>query len=582
MKCKGRGWIRAGVAALAATLVSFHPVMADSFDQARKLYIEHCSACHHPKRLGLTAPPLIPQLFSRSVRGKIDDVIREGLPATKMPAFKDKLTAERIELLARYIQSPIDDRELVWTDQDIRDSLECFVEGSAGSFEAGNVDDLENVTLVMERGTKSLVLLQGPDLEEKARFFVGAVHGGPKFSYSLKDVYSVSRDGRVTRFNIPRLATDCVLKAGINSRSIAVSYDDQIVAVANYLPSNIVFLNSASLKPVHKIELPGKAGGFYSAPSLKGFILSFREIPELWIIRPGDTYNIEKILLPAPFEDFSMSPVNSYILGTKRGGDRLYIYDYKLKRVAAELPTSGMPHLASAAFWINNGEMYAGVNHIKKPFATIISLADKKIAAKIPLPGAGFFVRTHASTRFLWIDTETDRIALVDKSNFKDLRYLTPSKGRKAMHVEFTKHGRYALVTVPGEDGEVVVYDAVSLAKVKTIPFRRPAGKYNALNKTYPEKALETAARPPFASPGKHVFDNFCMGCHHQIYEAFGPSFSEIAETRSEGEIREHIKSPGESANSLGYDRSSMSYVKLTKPQLDAIVSYILSFKQDN
>ncbi len=506
-------------------------------------------------------------------------MITNGLPATRMPAFKDKLTEEQINAIAAYIQAPMDEGRLVWTEKDIKKSRKCSNKKNSNA--KSKITDFENVTLVMERGTKSLVLLDGDDLTEKTKFKVGAVHGGPKFSYSLKNIYAVARDGCVTSFNIPRLATDCVFKAGINSRSIAVSHDDKLVAVANYLPSNIIFFDSADLKPVHKIDLPGKAGGFYTAPGLSGFIISFREIAEFWIIRPGDNYSIEKIALPAPFEDFSISPANPYIIGTKRGSDKLYIYDYEQNKVIAQLPTSGMPHLASAAFWKNGGKLYAGVNHIKEPVATIIDLADQKIVRKIKLPGAGFFLRTHPATKYLWIDTETDKIALVDKNNYSDIRYITPHEGRKAMHVEFTKNGMYALITIPGADGEVVVYDTKALVKIKAMPYKRPVGKYNALNKTYPGKLVERTADPRLSS-GKAIFDDYCMGCHHQTYEAFGPSFSDIADMRSEEEVRQHIISPGRSAEGLGYERNSMSYIKLTEPQLDSIVTYIFSFKGSN
>lgn len=558
-------------------------VLTFSFDfaaaapmQAHDLYIERCSECHHPQRLGQTAPPLLPRLFSKSARGRLGEIIRDGLPATAMPGYKDDLTAEQIELIVKYIQTPVDDAGLKWTIEDIRQSREESGEKSARSVTSPGYDP-ENVTLVMERGTKSLVVLEGSELERSASYLVGSVHGGPKFSYSLKDVYSVARDGLVTTFNIPRLATDYRLKAGISSRSIAVSDDDQTIAVVNYLPSNIVFFND-QLEPVRIMNLPGKAGGFYSLPGISSFVLSFRERPELWLIKAGGSFGVEKLPLPAPFEDFSISPVGDYLLGTKRGSDRLYIYDYNLREVIAQLPTSGLPHLASATFWMNKGELFAGVNHIKKPVATVISLKTLKIVASIPLPGAGFFVRTHSATPYLWIDTETEKIALIDKNDFNSRKYLTPHQGRKAMHVEFTKDGRLALVTVPGKDGEVVVYDSVTLNKEKTLPFNRPVGKYNATNKTYPARALGQARHSGQITLGKEVFDNYCMGCHHQTIEAFGPSLAEIASLRTGAQIRHHIVAPRSSAQALGYGRNSMPRIKLAPKQLSAIITYIRSF----
>ena len=559
---------------LASALFFFsHQAVSGAGNSPEDIYEAYCATCHHPKRLGLTAPPLIPELYSKRVKSRLPEIIKNGLPATQMPAFRDALSEEQINLLVEFIKTPV--KDMGWTFDDIRSSVIKFDEPKK-KLEA----DLEDITLVMERGTKSLAVLDGNGFNELAKFRVGNVHGGPKFSFALDKVYSVARDGIVTKFDIKSLRTEMTLKAGINSRSIAVSHDDRIVAVPNYLPQNVVFFTS-DLEPIHEIKVDDKIGGFYALPKLESFVMSFREKPELWIIKDSAPFTVDKRRLPEAFHDFSISPKGSYIIGTKRGSDRMYIYDYEKDKILAKLSTSGLPHLASAAFYMHNGELFAAVNHIKKPIATIISLDRFRKVAEIPLPGAGWFVRTHYATEYLWIDTETEKIALVDKNDFSKVRFITPRPGRKAMHVEFSKRGDFALVTIPGAGGEVVIYDTKTLKRVKSLFYERPVGKYNATCKTYLERTLE--APPSFeknVSAGKKVFDNFCMGCHHQIYEAFGPSFEFIAKNRSEKQIRFHILSPGASAKALGYKRNSMPTIKLTGEQLDAVVQYIESFSE--
>ena len=49
--------------------------------------------------------------------------------------------------------------------------------------------------------------------------------------------------------------------------------------------------------------------------------------------------------------------------------------------------------------------------------------------------------------------------------------------------MEFTRDGRYALVSVWEMDGALVVYDAATFEEVKRIPMRKPSGKYNVFNK---------------------------------------------------------------------------------------------------
>jgi len=39
---------------------------------------------------------------------------------------------------------------------------------------------------------------------------------------------------------------------------------------------------------------------------------------------------------------------------------------------------------------------------------------------------------------------------------------------------------------------------------------------------------------------GKKVFETYCWGCHHQTAQAFGPSFKQIANTRTKEQIMTH------------------------------------------
>lgn len=80
---------------------------------------------------------------------------------------------------------------------------------------------------------------------------------------------------------------------------------------------------------------------------------------------------------------------------------------------------------------------------------------------------------------------------------------------------------------------------------------------------------------------GEGVFKTYCWGCHHETSVAFGPSFQEIANKRSVGEIQGHIIAPKSTYKQLGHKRSVMPSFKdkLNQNELDAITSFILEFK---
>ena len=50
--------------------------------------------------------------------------------------------------------------------------------------------------------------------------------------------------------------------------------------------------------------------------------------------------------------------------------------------------------------------------------------------------------------------------------------------------MEFTRDGRFALVSIWEDDGELIVYNAETFEVVTRLPMRRPSGKYNVGNKT--------------------------------------------------------------------------------------------------
>ncbi|MFW5642347.1 MAG: cytochrome D1 domain-containing protein [Roseicyclus sp.] len=50
-------------------------------------------------------------------------------------------------------------------------------------------------------------------------------------------------------------------------------------------------------------------------------------------------------------------------------------------------------------------------------------------------------------------------------------------------HMEFDRHGRFALVSVSEDDGAVIVYDAATLEEVTRLAMRKPSGKDNVGNR---------------------------------------------------------------------------------------------------
>ena len=473
------GWI-AGVLAVAllpAAARSVEEATATDTDVAAT-YARHCATCHGARRYGGYAPPLIPETLAHKSDEALVDAILEGLPATQMPAFYGQLNPTEARALVALLRRPED--EVRWSLVDIAASR---VEEPPMRNAIPAAVKRDELILVVERGSGSVSILDGGSMRELDRFAVGRVHGGIKFDRGLHQALVATRDGTIVDYDLDSGAVRTRVKVGVNTRNIAVSDDGKTVAAANQLPQGVVVLDG-HLQPLAIFPLPGQPSAVYQVPGSQAFMVTLRDVPKLYFIRYPEL-ELRLVELPEPFEDFIFVPGTPRLVASSRKGSQLVLYDFERNEILATLDAQGLPHLFSASFFSRDGALHAAFNHMGVPRLSIIDMDRFEVVAKIPLLGAGYFTRTHPGTPYLWIDSNTESIQLVDKRSLQLVdRVLVPEVGKKAMHIEFTADGTKALVSIWHDDGAVVVYNAKTLAEIQRIPYAMPVGKYNTANKT--------------------------------------------------------------------------------------------------
>lgn len=507
----------------AAALSLLLPVLAFAQGPAHDpaaLYRAHCAACHGEQRVGGMGPALLPESLQRLRRDEALKVIREGRPATQMPAFGDKLQAAELAALSAWIYTPASPAPR-WTDEDIRASR-TFVAGSAQwpakpQWQA----DPMNLFVVVEGGDHHVSLLDGDRLEVIHRFPSRfALHGGPKFSPEGRYVYFGSRDGWITKYDLWNLAVVAEVRAGLNMRNVAVSSDGRWVMAANYLPHTVVLFD-ADLKPVRSYAaatLDGsrssRVSAVYDAGPRRSFVVALKDIPELWEIsydpaaapvydglvhdyRMGEAIaragylGVRRTPLEEPLDDFFFDQAYRHAIGTARAGADgnapAQVVNLDVRRRIATVPLGGMPHLGSGITFDWNGTRVLATTNLKEGVVSVIDMQGWKPVKQIATPGPGFFLRSHEKTPYAWVDAmmspARDTMMVIDKRTLEPVRTLRPAPGRTVAHVEFTRDGRYALLSLWEDEGALIVYDAATLAEVKRIPMRKPVGKYNLWNK---------------------------------------------------------------------------------------------------
>ena len=100
----------------------------------------------------------------------------------------------------------------------------------------------------------------------------------------------MSRDGWVQKYDLWSLDEVGRVRAGLNSRNIALSNDGKWLAVANYLPATLTILAAEDLSVARVIDVAGQDGtpsrvsAVYQAPTRDSFVLALKDVPEIWEI----------------------------------------------------------------------------------------------------------------------------------------------------------------------------------------------------------------------------------------------------------------------------------------------------------
>ena len=504
-----------GVISLIALWVT--PVHAAG-DNVNTTYQESCAECHGADRLGGMGPALLPQNLKRLKKSKAIGVISDGRPASQMPAFGEQLSKSQISALTDLIYTPLASVP-EWGLVEIRNSQ--IVHASTAGLPAVPVHGADplNLFTVVEAGDHHVTILDGDSFEPlwrfKSRF---ALHGGAKYSPDGRYVFLGSRDGWISKYDLHSLQIVAEVRAGINTRNIAVSGDGRYVMVANFLPNSLVLLSADDLSPIKNWDVrdsdgvPSRVSAVYTAHPRESFVAALKDIPEVWEIfyaddaepvAQGYVHNYQPDQLEGDFDfgpfprrriklddyldDFFFDQSYRHLIGAARNGKNGQVVNLTVGRKIADIPLDDMPHLGSAITFEYEGRIVMATPHLRDAAVSVIDMENWQAVERIETLGPGFFMRSHENTPYAWVDVffgeNRDILHVVDKRTLKIVKTLRPEPGKTAAHVEFTRDGRFALVSIWDMDGALVVYNSATLEEVKRIPMRKPSGKYNVWNK---------------------------------------------------------------------------------------------------
>ena len=494
--------------------------LAEAADVAAN-YKQHCAACPGAEPLGDIGPALLPENLARLRKPEAEKIIREGRPATQMLGFGDKLSPDEIKALVDFAYTPIKPMP-VWGEAEIRASrIVNFAPGSLPDKLQFAADPL-NLFVVVESGDHHVSILDGDKLEPIHRFQSRyALHGGPKFTPDGRYVFFASRDGWITKYDLWNLKVVAEVRAGINTRNVAVSGDGKWVAVANYLPHSLVILDAdLNLKKILPVadkdgKVSSRVSAVYDAAPRQSFVAALKDVKEVWEVSynpkapeipagmihdfkyregkfiPG-FLNPQRSQLEDYLDDFYFTQDYHEVMGASRNDAKSavsgQVVNLDVRKKIADLELPGMPHLGSGISWQWQGKTVMATPNLNEGLISIIDMKTWKTIKQIKTRGPGFFMRSHESSRYAWTDSMMskefkDTMQIIDKEKLEIVAELKPEPGKTFAHVEFTKDGKYVLASLWEMDGALIIYDAATLREVKRLPMKKPVGKYNVWNK---------------------------------------------------------------------------------------------------
>ena len=486
--------------------------------QAPALYQKHCASCHGADRLGGVGTALLPENLKRLRKKAAAQVIKNSRPAVQMPAFKGVLSDDDIAALVELIYTPLKNIP-EWGMAEITKSHVVHNPLSTLPSSPQHKSDPLNLFTVVEIGDHHVTILDGDTFESLWRFPSRfALHGGAKYSPDGRFVYFGSRDGWVSKYDLWSFKPVAEIRAGINMRNIAVSADGRYLMAGNALPHSLVVLDAKELTPLKVIAVRGEKGktsrvsAVYTAKPRNSFIAALKDIPEIWEMSYEDNpkpvpiglihnyrdgqqegmfdhgpFPVRRIKLDDYLDDFFFSPDYTNIIGAARNAKNGQVVNLTVGRKIADIDLSGLPHLGSGITFNYKGRLVLATPHLKENSVSVIDMKTWKTIKRIETLGPGFFMRSHEATPYAWVDVffgkHRDALHIIDKRTLEIVKTLRPEPGKTAAHVEFTRDGRYALVSIWENDGALVVYDSATFAEIKRIPMKKPSGKYNVYNK---------------------------------------------------------------------------------------------------
>jgi WD40 repeat protein len=318
-------------------------------------------------------------------------------------------------------------------------------------------------------------------------------------------IYSISRDGYVSKIDTYSLQIVRQVRVGVDSRGLALSYDGKYLLAGNYEPSSAVILDAETLAPLKIIlaygidydgnSIKSRVANVYGINKYKLFAINLKEVGETWFIEQKPPFKIVKTYKTGRIlhELNALAEDEKYIAVTSQVDNTYTIIDVEKMEIVKVIKTPKKPHPGQGTPDFKYGLWYA--NSISVANITVININTLELAGYIwpsgidVNAGGGLFSSPipigNPDVKYIWFDIvfgkHNGTLFIVDREmvakgkfgsepvvkviTWKDLGLDKPGR---IIHPEYSYDGKYVVVSA-WDHNKIIILDATALPEIKIV-----------------------------------------------------------------------------------------------------------------
>jgi len=501
----------------------------EDFAWAKQTFFERCAGCHGTLRKGATGPALTPDITVPKGTLALSSIIfngtNKGMPDWGKQGF---LTQEQTEIMAEFLQNePPAPPEL--SMEQMKLSWKVFVAPEDRPTSPQTTRDWENYFVVTLRDAGQVAVIDGDTYEVVNKVNTGYAVHITRMSATGRYAYVIGRDGKLALVDlwmeVPEVAE---VQLCYDARSVEVSkyngpegdFTDKYAIVGCYWPPHFAILDGQTLEPFKVVSTRSytydteeyhpepRVASILASHYKPEWIVNVKETGQVWLVNYTDPINptIKMIEAERFLHDGGVDLSKRYFMVAANQANRVAVIDLQEGKLTALVDTPAVPHPGRGSNWIDPeyGPVWSTA-HLGDPAVSSIGTDPEghpdsawKVVRTVPLPGSGsLFIKTHPNSQWVWVDMVLNSdpalsrtVCVIAKANPSEVYkcWEIADYGR-AVHMEYNKQGTEVWISVwgsadvPGQTGEIVIYDDETLEEKARIPdLITPTGKFNVFN----------------------------------------------------------------------------------------------------